>query len=90
LQQLNAAAVSAVIQGKEARAMRTGHCRHDWTLRSETLSEAFPAHAGLRREFRVCTRCLRLEELEAQAVAVEFPAADGAEAGAAASDDKAA
>ena len=74
LQLLNATVVSIVIQGKEALDMRTGHCRHDWTLRSETLSEAFPTHVGEQREFRVCTRCLKIEELETRAIAVEFPA----------------
>ena len=64
--------VEIVNPGKEARIMRTGHCRHDWIDRSSPLGEAVPAHAGEEREFRVCTRCLRIEELEAREVAVEF------------------
>lgn len=73
--------------------MRTGHCRHDWIKRTQALSEAFPTHAGELREFRVCTVCLRIEELTPRALAVEFPAAKPVEApaaAAAASDDRAA
>ncbi len=74
--------------------MRTGNCRHDWIKRSQTLSEAFPAHAGELREFRVCTVCLRIEELTPRAIALGFPAATPVEAPAAAaessSDDRAA
>ena len=72
--------------------MRTGHCRHDWIDRSPTLGEAFTAHAGLERAFRVCTHCLRIEELESREVAVEFtgPRLVETEATPAASDDQAA
>lgn len=71
--------------------MRTGHCRHDWTHRSETLSAAFPVHVGQERAFRVCTRCLRVQELQPRAVAVEFPVPAGRpESPARSSDDRAA
>jgi hypothetical protein len=93
LQQLKTTVVSIVTTGKEARTMRTGHCRHDWTDRSSPLGEAFPAHAGEERSFRVCTLCLRIEELEPRQVAVEFTGPRLVEAGADAegsSDDRAA
>ncbi len=72
--------------------MRTGNCRHDWIKRTQALSEAFPTHSGELREFRVCTVCLRIEELRPRATAIEFPATQPVEtpAVASSSDDRAA
>ena len=42
--------------------MTAGYCRHDWTTCNDALRAAFPSHSGIERDFRVCSRCLRIEE----------------------------
>lgn len=56
--------------------MTAGYCRHEWTTCNDALRAAFPAHAGLERDFRVCRHCLRIEEEAPQAAnAAPFEAA---------------
>jgi len=59
--------------------MTTGHCRHQWVPCSEALRDAFPRFVDEHREFRVCARCLRVEELAPVAVDLPAPAAHAAE-----------
>lgn len=52
-----------------------GHCKHQWQERTGILREVFAEAERRKHAFYVCERCLKIDEVPSEPVALERPAA---------------